>query len=69
MIPAKFHISCVIPLFHDIEFIRRPRPSPEGKNGPNSVKAPPPREEHPGPAHRKFLSIYSLVSKDSYVNW
>ena len=39
----------IVPLFHDIEFLRRPRPSPVGKKGPNSVKAPPPIEEQPGP--------------------
>jgi hypothetical protein len=27
---TKFHIRCGIHLFHDIEFLRRPRPSPEG---------------------------------------
>lgn len=41
-----------IPLFQDLELMRRPLPSPLGKNGPNSVNAPPPIEEQPGPEHK-----------------
>lgn len=42
-------VSHKIPLFQAFEFLLRPRPSPLGKKGPSSVKAPPPIEEHPGP--------------------
>lgn len=41
------------PLFHDFLFLLRPRPSPLGKNGPNSVNAPPPIDEQPGPEKAK----------------
>ena len=42
------------PLFQDLEFLRRPWPFPLGKKGPNSVNAPPPIEEQPGPEHMKL---------------
>jgi len=41
----------MLPLFQDMEFLLRSRPSLLGKNGPNSVKAPPPIEEQLGPEH------------------
>jgi len=47
----------MLPLFQDIEFLLRPRPSPLGKNGPNSVKAPPPIEEQLGPEHGILILI------------
>lgn len=47
----------MIPLFQDLVFLLRPWPSPPGKKGPSSVKAPPPIDEHPGPGKFKNKKI------------
>lgn len=53
------------PLFQELLFFRTPRPSPLGKNGPNSVKAPP-NEAQPGPEHKihnKNEQVKSLLEE------
>jgi len=47
----------MLPLFQDIKFLLRSRPSPLGKNGPNFVKAPPPIEEQLGSEHGILILI------------